>query len=88
MNYIDILLTKDGYFCVTPAWTVKEGDFICAPNALGDNKPREVVAVATDEVGGVHFKMIEKYIGYPLPRITEKYSVQSVFWEDENDVQV
>ena len=81
MAYIDILATKDGYFCVAPAWVVKEGDFVRLPDALsGEDKVREVIAVATDEVDGDHIKMLEKYIGYPLPRIAAKYKRSEVEW--------
>lgn len=81
MNYMDILLTLDGYFCVAPAWLVNEGDYICAPNGLDDNKPREVISVVTDKDDGSYAKMIEKYIGYPLPRITAKYTKVEVKWD-------
>lgn len=82
-NYIDILLTLDGMFCVAPAWEVKEGDLIYLPDVLsGENKIREVIAVATDEPGGNHIKLIEKYIGYPLPKITAKYLKSEVEWNE------
>ena len=84
MIYIDILLTKDGYFCVAPAWVVKEGDLVWLPDALnGENKVREVIAVATDEKDGDHIKMLEKYIGYPLPKITAKCNKSEVVWNDD-----
>lgn len=82
-NYIDILLTKAGYFCVAPPWVVKEGDLICLPDAVsGENKTLEVVAVATDEVDGDHIKLLEKYIGYPLPKIKAKYHRNEVEWDE------
>lgn len=82
-QYIDILLTKDGYFCVAPAWVVKEGDLIVLPNAVtGDNGIREVISVATDEKDGDHIKLIEKYTGYPLPKITAKYYKNEVEWNE------
>ena len=33
-KYVDILLTLDGTFCIAPAWTVSEGDYIsvCSPS--------------------------------------------------------
>ena len=79
-EYIDILLTQDGVFCIAPPWEVKEGDWVCLPDALGGNKLREVISVATDAIGGEHAKLIEKYIGYPLPRITAKYRKSEVEW--------
>ena len=83
-EYIDILLTKDGYFCVAPAWVIKEGDLICLPDAVrsGEDKIREVISVATDEKDGDHIKLIEKYIGYPLPKIHAKYNKREVLWNE------
>lgn len=84
-EYIDIVLTQDGYFCVAPAWVVKVGDFVCVPDALGgDNKIREVIAVATDEADGDCVKMVKKYIGYDLPKITAKYQKSEVEWNVPN----
>ena len=82
-NYIDILLTKDGLFCVAPPWVVKEGDLVCLTDALsGEPKIREVVSVVTDEKDGDTQKLIEKYIGYPLPRIAAKYLKSEVEWDE------
>lgn len=82
-QYIDILLTKDGYFCVAPPWVVKEGDLICLPDAVsGKNEIREVLSVVTDSVDGDHIKMMEKYIGYPLPKATAKYNKSEVEWDE------
>lgn len=81
-NYIDVLLTKDGYFCVAPPWVVKVGDLVSLPDALdGKDKLCEVIAVSTDEVDGDHIKMVEKYIGFPLPKITAKYFKSEVEWD-------
>ena len=80
-EYIDVVLTANGVFCVAPPWVVKVGDLVCLPNALtGKNEVLDVVSVATDEKGGDHIKMIEKYIGYPLPKITAKYFRSEVEW--------
>lgn len=80
-NYIDIVLTKSGVFCVAPAWVVKEGDLVSLTNAVtGADEILEVVAVSTDEKSGDHIKMLEKYIGYPLSRITAKYLKSEVEW--------
>ena len=85
-KYIDVLLTKDGYFCVAPPWTVKVGDFVNLPDTLdGSDKLREIAAVSTDDVDGEHIKMIETYIGYPLPKITAKYFKSEVKWDVHND---
>ena len=83
-QYVDILLTNDGYFCIAPPWLIKEGDLIHLPDGLpsGEDKLREVVAVATDEVGGEHIKLIEKYLRYPLPKVTAKYHKSEVEWDE------
>ena len=73
-NYIDIVLTRTGVFCVAPPWLVKEGDLVSLTNTItGKDEILEVIAVCTDEIDGSHIKMTEKYIGYPLPRINAKY---------------
>ena len=83
MNYIDVVLTRNGVFCTAPAWEVKEGDFVTLPEELlGEKKILEVIAVNTDEVDGKHIKMIEKYIGYPLPKIAAKYHKSEVVWDE------
>jgi hypothetical protein len=79
-SYISVLATKDGYFCAAPPWSVKEGDFICLPSPCED-KAHEVVSVVTDEKDGDIVKMIEKYIGYPLPKIHAKYHKSEVVWD-------
>lgn len=85
-KYIDILLTKEGYFCVAPPWEVKVGNLVCLPDAVtGKDKILEVVSVVTDDADGDCVKMIETYIGYPLPKITVKYSKKDMEW-GENDV--
>lgn len=86
-EYIDVVLTKSGVFCVAPAWVVKEGDMVSLPNAVtGKEEILEVIAVTTDKKGGDHIKMVEKYIGYPLPKITAKYLKTEIDW-GEADVQ-
>ena len=81
-KYVDILLTQDGVFCVAPPWTVKVGDLVSLPDAVnGVNKISEVVSVATDKDDGEHIKLIEKYIGYPLPEVTAKYFKSEVDWD-------
>jgi hypothetical protein len=81
-KYIDIVLTANGVFCVAPPWVVKVGDLVCLPNGLtGKDEMLEVVSVSTDGVDGEHIKQIEKYIGYPLPRITAKYLKSEVEWD-------
>lgn len=82
-EYIDIVLTANGVFCVAPPWVVNVGDLVSLPNAAtGQVEILEVVAVSTDEKDGNHIKMIEKYIGYPLPRITAKYFKSEVEWNE------
>ena len=83
-NYIDAVLTVTGAFCVAPPWSVEVGDFIGLENVLtGKIDMLEVVAVSTDEKGGEHIKMLEKYIGRPLPRITSKYKRSEVLWDED-----
>lgn len=83
MKYIDILLTQNGVFCLAPPWVVKEGDFVYLRDALsGDNKLFEVVSVVTDETDGDFVKMLEKYIGYPLPKINAKFLKSEVEWNE------
>ena len=83
-DYIDVILTQNGSFCVAPPWTVKEGDLVGLPNALtGANELQEVIAVSTDEKSGNHIKMVEKYVGCPLPRITAKYFKNEVDWDED-----
>ena len=84
-KYVDILLTNDGMFCAAPPWTVKVGDLVCLPDVLtGESKLHEVIATTTNEENGDYTKMIEKYIGYPLPRVKTKYFRSEVMWEGEN----
>lgn len=85
MKYIDILLLSNGVFCVAPAWSVHEGDWVGLPDLAGEVKILEVVSTITDEVDGDYMKMIRRYVGYDLPRITHRYKKHSVFWEDEKD---
>lgn len=83
-EYISIVLTLDGMFCIAPPWEVKVGDYVGLPDGLnGMDKMREVVAVATDSKDGEHIKLIEKYIGYPLPKITAKYFKSEVEWDEQ-----
>ena len=82
-NYISILLTQDGVFCVAPPWTVKEGDLISLTDVLsGEERVREVIAVATQDKGDEFVNMIEKYIGYPMPKIKAKYSRREAEWNE------
>ena len=86
-KYIDVLLTKCGVFCAAPPWEGNEGNLVCLPDALtGENKILEVIAVATCAEDSEYVQMLEKYIGYPLPKITAKYSKREMKWE-ENNVQ-
>ncbi len=81
-EYIDIVLTLDGMFCVAPPWVVKEGDFVCLPDVLtGKPKMHEVISVATDSIDGEHIKQIEKYVGHKLQKITAKYLKSEVEWD-------
>lgn len=83
-NYIDILLTQTGMFCVAPPWVIKEGDLVSLPDVLtGEPKMHEVISVVTDSVDGDHIAMIEKYVGHPLPKVTAKYYRTEVEWHEE-----
>ena len=81
-QYIDIVLTRNGMFCVAPPWVVKEGDLVGLLDVLmGDSKVHEVISVATDSVDGDYIKQIEKYVGHKLPKITAKYIKSEVEWD-------
>ena len=85
-EYIDILLTSDGFFCAAPPWSVKEGDWISFPAAItGGSEMHKVISVATDAVDGEFLTMIKRHIGYPLPEITAKYCKSEVNWDAVND---
>lgn len=82
-QYIDILLTTDGYLCVAPPWQVKAGDLVGLPNAVtGKDELHEVAATATDEADGEFIKMTEKFTCHPLPRIKAKYFKREVEWNE------
>ena len=81
-NYIDVLLLANGVFCLAPAWDVKEGDFVCLPDSTGENKVLEVLSVVTDKTNGDFSKMMERYVGYPLPKVTAKYTKSEVEWNE------
>lgn len=84
IEYIGIVLTIDGQFCVAPPWAVNEGDLISLPDALsGKREIREVISVVTDSTDGEFIGMIEKYIGHPLPRAVAKYNKCEVEWNDD-----
>ena len=83
VKYIDVILTLDGIFCVAPPWVVNEGDLVALPSTLtGKEEIHEVIAVTTDATDGDHINMVEKYIGYPLPKITAKYLKSEVEWDE------
>lgn len=82
-EYINILLTQNGVFCTAPAWEVKDGDFVYLRDAVsGENKMFEVISVVTDSADGEFVGMIEKYIGYPLPRINARFKKHEVKWNE------
>ena len=87
MKYIDILLTESGLFCVAPPWTIHEGDLVSLPNILTDkNEVHEVVSVVTDSVDGEFLNMMKRYLGGCLPKVTQRYKLCELVWEEENDV--
>lgn len=81
-KYVDIVLTEDGYFFQAPMCSMYEGDYIPVPDAVIGSKYQKVLSVATDQEGGDHISMIEKYIGMPLPKVTEKLKPIDVCWGD------
>ena len=87
LEFIDIVLTQNGTFCVAPPWVIKEGDYVCLPNFItGKDELQEVISVTTDRTDGDHINMMEKYAGGVLPRITAKYEKTEVFWDvTDND---
>lgn len=86
IEYIDILLLENGVFCKAPLCKVCEGDIVCVTDVIsGVDKAYKVLAVATDTVSGDTTRLIEKYIGYELPKITRRFKAYDVDWEDEQD---
>ena len=83
-KYIDIVLTQSGVFCVAPPWKVEPGDLVSLmDNVALEISIQEAIAVVTDRVDGDYISMVEKYTGYPLPRITAKYSKSEVAWDEQ-----
>lgn len=83
-KYIDVVLTKNGVFCVAPPWKVEEGDLVSLlDNVAGEVRILEAIAVVTDRADGDYISMVEKYTGYPLPRITAKYRKSEVEWDEQ-----
>ena len=80
-NFINILLLANGVFCLAPAWSVNEGDLVSVTDCMGEDKVLGVLSVVTDSGDCEIVKMLEKYTGYPLPRITGKYSRKEAVWE-------
>ena len=86
-NYIDIVLTADGFFCIAPSWTIEVGDYISVENVLtGARELKKVIAKATDSTDGDFIKLVEVYIGAKPQRVTKKYRESDVHWEDEANV--
>ena len=86
-KYIDILVTHDGTFCIAPAWTVSNGDYISVENVLtGATELKKVIATATDSEDGDFIKLVEAYIGYKPTKVTQKYRANTISWGDEEDV--
>lgn len=85
-KFIDVLLLENGVFCKAPSSTVDEGDLVSLPDVL-TGKPviRKVIATAFSSPDGEIVKMVEKYIGFELPKITASFREHDVFWGDEKD---
>ena len=86
-KYIDIVATTDGVFCIAPPWTIREGDYIAMENVLtGATELKKVIDTATDSEDGDFIKLVEAYIGYKPPKVTQKYRANTISWGDEEDV--
>lgn len=86
-NYIDVLLLENGVFCKAPSCRVDEGDLVSIPSALtGEQTIRKVIATAFLTTDSEAVKLIEKYIGFELPKITESFKQKDIRWGDEKDV--
>jgi hypothetical protein len=81
-KYVDIVLTTAGEFCAAPPWTVQEGDLVSLQNTLsGKDELREVACCLTAEPDGEFANMIEKYIGFPLPKVNARFKRSEVAWD-------
>lgn len=85
-KFIDVLLLENGVFCKAPSSTVDEGDLVSLLDVV-TGKPviRKVIATAFSSPEGEIVKMVEKYIGFELPKIIASFREKDVFWEDEKD---
>lgn len=85
-KFIDVLLLENGIFCKAPSHTVDEGDLVSLMDVL-TGKPviRKVIATAFSDPEGEIVKMVEKYIGFELPKIIQRFGAHDVVWEDEKD---
>lgn len=81
-KFISIVLTEDGYFCAAPFSSVNEGDYVRLEDNVCGKNPKKVISVTADFVDGEHTEQIEKYIGYPLPKVTERYALHELVWEE------
>ena len=88
-KYIDLVLTADGIFCIAPAWTIKEGDYVSVVNQItGVSELKKVIATVTESVDGDYIKMIKAYVGCELAKVTQKYRGSELYWDgEENDAQ-
>ena len=85
-EYIDILLLENGVFCKAPSCNVDEGDLVSIPSALtGEQVILKVIATAWADPQSDTVKMIEKYIGFELPKITQKFKVADVVWRGKDE---
>lgn len=81
VEYIDILLLENGVFCKAPSCAVDEGDLVNIPSALtGEPMTLKVIATAWADPQSDTVKLIEKYIGFELPKITKKFKASEVKW--------
>lgn len=82
-KYIEVLLLENGVFCKAPSCAVNEGDLVGMPDVLtGGQAIRKVIATAFVSSDSDTVKMIEKYIGYELPPITQKFTASEVDWNE------
>ena len=87
IEFIDVVLLSNKTFCLAPAWSMQEGEFVFLPEWAGNpNAPLKVLAVTTESKDNELIKMIEKaHDPIPLPKIEEKFRLQRVCWEGGTD---
>ena len=83
MKYVSIVSTKNGPFCIAPAWKVNEGDLVTIEGPNFSDEKFRVLAVAVDEENGEFVSMLEKHYGKKLPKVKERFYSVGVVWDEE-----